>query len=291
MKLFCLIVFISIFSIVLADAPTPFTSIPCDVPGNIGLVYEAQVGAEKIRVPFALFLPKKYDVDKKRQWPMIFYLIGVGNQGTELVGPTGVFMHGPNGETSRIPALLENQPFILCVPQTNRGWDATMITAVTSLVKKLPESYRIDRDRISLTGLSMGGTGTWPALLEAPDLYAAAVPFCGRPWKEPDVIASKLLNCPVWNVVGGGDDPVFVNGAKIMHTALLNKGADTQLTIVPNVGHHVWMLYYNNPEFYHWVIRQVRPTKEMQTQADGFRKLQSKENVLIAFENNSSVMK
>ena len=285
MKIFCIILYLTIFSFVLAESPATFTSIPCDVPGNIGLVYEVQVGAEKIRVPFALFLPKKYDIDKKRQWPMIFYLIGVGNQGTALVGPTGVFEHGPNGETSRTPLLLENQPFILCVPQTNRGWDPTMIKAVTSLVKILPDSYRIDRDRISITGLSMGGTAAWPALLEAPEIYAAAVPICGRSWKEPDVVAAKLQNCPVWNIVGGADAPDFVNGAKTMHTALVNKGVDTQLMIVPNIGHWVWMLYYKNPEFYHWLIRQVRPTTEMQIQAVGFRKLQNKENALVAVIN------
>ena len=176
---------------------------------------------------------------------------------------------------------MNNLPFILCVPQTNRGWDPVMIKAITSLVKVLPDSYRVDRDRIIVTGLSMGGTGTWPALLEAPELYAAAVPICGRPWQAPDVIATKLLYCSVWNIVGGTDVPEFVDGAKIMHSALVTKGVDTQLIIVPNIGHWVWMIYYNNPEFYQWVIRQVRPTEAMRTKAKDFRKLQSKDNALV----------
>jgi predicted peptidase len=281
MKLLLVCICFTLFSFVLADAPTPFQSIPCDVPGNIGLVYEVQVGTEKIRVPFALFLPKNYEKDLARRWPMIFYLIGVGNQGTDLVGPTGVFEHGPNGEASRTPDMGQNLLFILCVPQTNRGWDATMIKAITQLVKILPESYRVDTDRVVVTGLSMGGTGTWPVLLEDPSIYAAAVPICGRPWKDPDEVAIKLLNCSVWNIVGGADDLAFVNGAKIMHGALQTRGVDTQLTMVSNIGHHVWMYYYKNPEFYHWVIRQVRPTKAMQTQAEVFRKVQNKENILI----------
>ena len=188
MKFFFLILCLTIFSVILADVPATFTSIPCDVPGNIGLVYEAQVGAEKIRVPFALFLPKKYDVDKKYKWP---------------------------------------------------------------------------------------------TLLEAPEIYAAAVPICGRPWKEPDVVATKLQNCSVWNIVVGADSPDFVDGAKTRHTALVNKGVDTQLMIVPNIGHWVWMLYYKKTEFYYWVIRPVRPNTEMQNQAEGFRKLQNKENALV----------
>lgn len=291
MKLLLFILYLAKFSFVLADSPAPFTSIPCNVPGNIGLVYEVQVGAEKIRVPFALFLPKNYEVDKSRHWPMIFYLIGVGNQGTDLVGPTGVFEHGPNGETSRTPGMLENLPFILCAPQTNRGWDTTMIKAVTALVKVLPVTYRIDLDRIIVTGLSMGGTGTWPVLIEAPDLYAAAVPICGRPWADPNAVALLMQNCSVWNIVGGADAPIFVDGAKTMHAALIAKGVDTQLTMVPNIGHHVWMLYYKNAEFYHWVIRQVRPSEEMHSQANAFRKMQSKENSLVGGDAAVSAIK
>lgn len=280
MKLFFITLFLSIFSILFADSGSHFQSIPCDVAGNIGLVYEVQVGNEKIRVPFALFLPKLYEKDKDRRWPMIFYLIGVGNQGTNLVGPTGVFEHGPNGEASRTPAMMNNLPFILCVPQTNRGWDQTMIKAVTELVRILPDEYRVDRDRITITGLSMGGTGTWPALLEGSELYAAAVPICGRPWKEPAAVAEKIPYCSVWNIVGGSDASDFVNGAKTMHAALAKNGVDSQLIIVPNIGHWVWMLYYKNPEFYHWVIRQFRPTAAMKAQAMGFSKLQNRDNIL-----------
>lgn len=244
----------------------------------LGFVYETKIGNDVVRLPFAIFLPKVYEVDKNRRFPMILFLHGAGEGGIDL---NGVFIHGPCGVAVRTPAMLANLPFIVISPQSTQGWSPLMLKTVASMLRILPNTYRIDRDRIMVTGLSMGGLGSWVVLAEAPDLYAAAVPICGRPWREPDVVTEKLQNCSIWNIVGGADSADFVNGSKIMHTALVKKGVYTQLMIVPNIGHWVWMLYYKNPEFYHWVIRQVRPTTEMQTQAENFRKLQNKENGLV----------
>ena len=155
-----------------------------------------------------------------------------------------------------------------------------MIKTIASLLRTLPDTYRIDRDRMMVTGLSMGGIGSWASLAEAPELFAGAAPICARVWSDPDALATALQNHIIWSIVGGADDPAFVNGAKTMFGALLNTGSDANITIIPGAGHGVWEQFYNNPEFYHWMARQIRPTKEMLVQATAFRKLQSEENAL-----------
>jgi hypothetical protein len=108
------------------------------------------------------------------------------------------------------------------------------------------------------------------------------VPFSGRAWKDPDDLAKRLRYSPIWTIGGLVDAPHFVDGAKKMHKALMNAGNDSQLTLIPNVGHFAWLLHYNNPEFFQWLLRQTRPKAEMISQAEIFRKLENDENALCA---------
>jgi hypothetical protein len=288
--LFFSVIFLLIQSFVLADPP-PFPEMACPMAGHKAFVYEVEIGKEKIKMPFAIFLPKDYETDKKRLWPMIVFLHGGGEAGTDL---GGVFVHGISAEASRNPPMLINFPFIICLPQSNvqhlpntpqdvyTGWDDYMSKAMVSLAKKLPDYYRIDKDRISLTGLSMGGNGTWTGLDTDSDLWSAAVPISGRAWKDPDGLAARLRYCSIWTIGGLADAPHFVEGAKKMHRALINAGDDSQLTLIPDVGHFAWMFHYNNPQFFQWLLRQTRPTIEARSQAEIFRKLENENNALCA---------
>jgi acetyl esterase/lipase len=287
--LFILVIKFS-FLIILADPPVPFAKINSPMPGHLAFVYEVQIGTEKVKMPFGLFLPNGYEEDKNRKWPMIVFLHGGGEIGTDL---NGVYVHGISREAFNNPKMLKTFPFIICLPQSNigqdaqypgyySGWDHIYCQAMISLSKALPNYYRIDTDRITLTGLSMGGNGTWAGLDAAPDLWAAAVPFSGRAWKDPDDLAKRLRYSPIWTIGGLVDAPHFVDGAKKMHKALMNAGNDSQLTLIPNVGHFAWLLHYNNPEFFQWLLRQTRPKAEMISQAEIFRKLENDENALCA---------
>lgn len=280
--------FISSISL-LADPPTPFPSIPSKRSDYKGYVYESQIGTEKVRLPFAIFLPKGYDADKNRKWPMIVFLHGGGEIGTDL---QGCFVHGFHTEFDKSPAMVNNFPFIVLHPQSNIGqdpnkpgvyigWEDKMAQAVVSLIKILPDHYRIDQDRISSTGLSMGGSGVWDVLNEDPNLWSAAVPICGRAFKAPETLAARLKYCPVWTIDGLADAPHFVGGARRMHKALSGAGCDSQLTLIPGVDHFAWLLHYNNPEFFQWLLRQTRPTAEMRGQAENLYKLKTKENTLF----------
>lgn len=280
--LFMLLILLNSFLMAKSDEPK-LTPMPLNQQGTLGFIYETKIGNDIVKMPFALFLPKSYDVDKTRRYPMILFLHGAGEGGVDL---NGVFIHGPCGVASRTPAMLQNLPFIVCSPQSTQGWSPLMIQTVTSLLRSLPEKYRIDRDRITVTGLSMGGLGSWAALADAPDIYGAAAPICARAWAEPKALANALQNRSIWSIVGGADDSAFVNGASIMYTALCSVGADASLTVIPGVGHGVWEQFYNNPIFYHWIARQARPTKEMETQANAFHKLQNNGNALVCKEIN-----
>ena len=282
-KAIMILVSLFMFSVLRADSPSPFISVPC--PGQLGFIYEVKIGAETIKLEFALFLPKGYEENKNRKWPMIFYMHGFPDD----INPINVIVsQGPSGRALTTPKMAENFPFIVCAPRALRArmWDDNIIKASTSLLKVLEANYRVDSDRVMVTGLSAGGTGTWAALLEAPELFAAAAPMCARPWPVPNAVAENAKNCSVWNIVGGADDPAFINGARLMHSSLLKIGDDTSLTIVPNIGHFVWEFYYGNPEFYHWLLRQVRPSIEMQSQAAAFRKLEDKTNALFSSAPN-----
>ena len=288
-----IILFYSLFLLMLsrlwADPPPPFVSIPCPQPSHKGFVYEVQIGTEKVKLPFAIYLPVGYEEDKNRHWPMVVFLHGGSEIGTDL---NGVFPHGVSHEMLANPKMAKNLPFIVCLPQTNvgkgnpntpdvyTGWDGNMILAVDALVKILPDYYRIDRDSMSITGLSMGGNGSWAGLNGDPDLWAAAVPFSGRALANPEAFAKKMKYCSIWIISGTLDTPAFVNGAKNMHKALVDAGCESQLRLIPNVGHWSWLEYYGNPEFYQWLLRQKRPTKEMQAQAEIFRNLENEENAL-----------
>lgn len=261
----------------IAEQPELFKKINSPQPSSLGFVYAVKIGTETVNLPFALFLPKCYDADKTRRFPVVLFLHGAGEGGADL---NGIFIHGPCGVASRNPAMIANLPFILISPQSTRGWDATMIKAVNALLAVLPDHYRMDRQSVTVTGLSMGGLGSWAALADAPLLYSAAVPMCARKWIDPESLAKALQSKSIWNIVGGADDSAFVNGTSQMNAALVEVGADTRMTVVPNVGHFVWELYYNNPEFYHWVIRQGRISDAMHKQAEPFRNLQNSENSL-----------
>lgn len=269
-------IFLLIMTLVKAE-DIKLAPLPLNQPGSLGFIFETKIGNDIVKMPFAIFLPKTYESEKNRRFPVILFLHGAGEGGTDLAG---VFIHGPCGVASRTPAMLQNLPFIVISPQSTQGWSPLMIKTVSSLLQSLPDKYRMDRDRILVTGLSMGGLGCWAALSDAPAIYAGASPICARSWNDPNGLAGALQSHSIWGIVGGADDGAFVNGAKIMYTALTSIGADANLTVIPNAGHGVWEQFYNNPLFYHWMVRQVRPSSEMLKQAEAFRKLQNEENSL-----------
>lgn len=191
---------------------------------------------------YLLYLPADYHTNKK-VYPLLLFLHGSGERGTDL---NLVKTHGP-------PKLIEQGmefPFIIVSPQCpeNMFWNPVILSA---LIDDLEANYRIDKNRIYLTGLSMGGDGTWTLAMFQPDRFAAIAPVCG--WSSP-LEAYKIAGIPVWAFHGARDLVVPAKGSEDMIVELQKLGAQAKLTIYPDAGHDSWTETYLNDELYKWFM-------------------------------------
>jgi predicted peptidase len=196
-----------------------------------------------------LYLPSDYDTKQSERWPLVLFLHGSGERGDDL---EKVKIHGP----TKLVAAGKEFPFVLCSPQcpADTRWNADELA---KLVDELTKTYRIDRERLYVTGLSMGGAGTWSLVAANPEKFAAAMPLCGR----GDLAnAEKLAKTPTWVLVGDKDRAETVENCKEMATALKKAGGEAKLTVYPDVPHDCWTMTYNNPEVYDWLLSHRRAT-------------------------------
>ena len=198
---------------------------------------------------YLLSKPEAYDADQKRKWPLIVFLHGSGERGDNL---EMVKKHGPPkliDAGQKIEAIVVS----LQCPQ-GQIWNPHAVKAVTDhLIKTL----RVDADRVYLTGLSMGGFGTWETALEYPETYAAIVPICGGAGVR-FVMADRIKHLPVWIFHGAKDSVVEPSHSQKIYDALKKVGGDVKLTLYPNAGHDSWTAAYNDPELWKWIFAQKR---------------------------------
>jgi len=200
----------------------------------------------KVKIKYLLYLPTAYESDKKL-WPLILFLHGAGESGDDLAK---VKTHGP-------PKLIESKkrdfPCIVVSPQSSgRGWNVDTLTA---LLDDLAANYRVDKDRVYLTGLSMGGYGTWSLAAAHPQRFAAIVPICGG---GNPADAARLKNLPIWVFHGAKDATVPPERSESMVKALKAAGGNVKFTVYPDAGHDSWTAAYNDPELYRWLFAQKR---------------------------------
>ncbi|WP_146403272.1 prolyl oligopeptidase family serine peptidase [Planctomycetes bacterium CA13] len=205
---------------------------------------------------YLLFLPKDYDPERAEGWPMILFLHGAGERGNDL---SRVKVHGPpkQAETDR------DFPFVLVSPQCPEGktWD---VSELNGLLDQAITEHNIDTNRIYLTGLSMGGYGTWSLGIANPERFAAIVPICGGGERLSILLADEakkviLMKLPVWAFHGGKDPVVPMEETERMIDALERMGTkNAKLTIHPDAGHDSWTQTYEDPEFYPWLLKQTR---------------------------------
>ncbi|MFA5262628.1 MAG: PHB depolymerase family esterase [Opitutaceae bacterium] len=197
---------------------------------------------------YLCYLPPSYQSDTSTQWPLMVFLHGSGETGTNL---DLVAIHGP-------PMLIEqgrDYPCIVVSPQsTSYGWSSA---ALDSFIKDLAQKYRVDPNRIYVTGLSMGGYGTWNLATYDPSLCAAIAPICGG--GNPS-LAYLLKDMPVWAFHGALDPTVSVSQSQAMIDAIRQAGGDPLFTIYPDGGHNVWTVTYADEQLYTWMFAQSRAT-------------------------------
>jgi predicted peptidase len=129
------------------------------------------------------------------------------------------------------------------------------LTAVLRLLASLQAEFPVDGHRLLVTGLSMGGYGTWDLLLRNPTLFAAALPLCGG--GDPSQ-ATIIRDLPVWAFHGDGDPAVPVRGSREMIEALREAGGQPRYTELPGAGHDIWTVAYRDVEVMRWLLAQRR---------------------------------
>jgi predicted peptidase len=198
-----------------------------------------------IELGYLIYLPKDYD--QQEQWPLLLFLHGAGERGDNL---DMVKVHGP----PKLVAAGQDMPFIVVSPQcpAGRWWEPVELTA---LLDEVSAKHKVDPDRIYVTGLSMGGFGTWQLASHIPDRLAAIAPICGG--GEP-LQTRGYSHLPVWAFHGAKDEVVPLSRSEVMIEALKGNGADPKFTVYPEAGHDSWTETYDNPELYEWFLSHER---------------------------------
>jgi predicted peptidase len=195
---------------------------------------------------YLLYLPPEYESSGQR-WPLLLFLHGSGERGDD---PRAVQIYG----ILKRLAEGEDLPFIVVAPQcpAEQRWSAS---SLASLLDEVERHWQVDCDRISVTGLSMGGAGAWALAMLQPDRFAALAPVCGR--GEPKSVAA-IAHLPVWAFHGALDDVVPLQRSEEMVEALRRAGGTVRFTVYPDAGHDSWTQAYAEPELYPWFQAQRR---------------------------------
>lgn len=251
------------------------------VPARAG--FEAQMfeDGQGGKWPYRLLSPKDYDAKKK--YPLVLFLHGAGESGSDnglqLKNVVRAFEH---------PSNMDKFPCFVVAPQNpqNMKWadvnwgdpshtmakDPTpSLAAALKICDAVIKEHSIDRGRIYCVGLSMGGYGTWDALMRRPDFFAAAVPICGG---ADDTKAGLIKHIPVWVFHGAMDPTVPVIRSRNIVQALKDAGANPEpkYTEFPGVNHKSWGPAFATPGLFDWLFAQkrevVKPPSDVPESAD-----------------------
>lgn len=224
---------------------------------------------EKGTLPYRLMKPAGYDPSGKERYPLVVWLHPLFGRGTDNTKQlrSGV-------EEFMRDAVRQKHPCFLVVPQCppDQMWvkispveaknnlplapkPTEPTRLVLDLIDSLVHEHRIDKDRIHVTGWSMGGYGTWDLISRRPDLFAAAMPLSGG--GDP-AKAEKLAKLPLWVFHGALDPLAPVARSRDMIAAIKKAGGEPKYTEYPGVGHDTWTPTYRNSEVMDWLFGQRR---------------------------------
>ena len=198
---------------------------------------------KNIKFDYLLYTPENWDKSKK--FPLLVFLHGAGERGDDIAfaGRYGPFKYAAEGK---------NYPFVMVAPQckSNKYW-GNYLESLDLFLDDIIEKYNIDEKRIYLTGLSMGGTGTWHWLMASPERFAAAAPVCGTGicW-----YACRIAHKPIWVTHGTADTVVPYDESVRMIEFLKKSGGEPILTTLEGVGHNAWDYAYTD-ELTDWFLK------------------------------------
>ena len=200
---------------------------------------------------YLLTLPKEYK-ETGEPSPMIVFLHGGGERGEnyELLKRHGPPMMVKNGE---------DFPFVVLSPQCPRGHRWThLLIQVKELIDNLVAEHNIDKNRIYLTGMSLGGYGTWNLAMTYPSFFAAIAPMaCNGGMKDE---ASRIIDMPIWAFQGEKDG--FELQQEMIDKVKRDSKTDVRYTMYPETDHEgTWVKAYKTPELYEWFLSHKRKAR------------------------------
>jgi predicted peptidase len=197
----------------------------------------------QIQMDYLLYLPDDYE--SKESWPLMLFLHGAGERGNDL---ELVKKHGP----PKLAAAGKSFPFIIVSPQCPQdlSWEPVELS---TLLDSIAEKYKVDENRVYVTGLSMGGFGTWRLAAYSPERFAAIAPICGG--GEP-FWAKSYRNLPTWVFHGALDSVVPLHRSEEMVAAMKKANVPPKFTVYPDANHDSWTQTYDNPLLYEWMLSQ-----------------------------------
>ena len=219
---------------------------------------------------YEVYVPAGYS--SQPSWPAILFLHGAGERGDDGLLQTNV------GLGAAIRQNASRYPAIVVFPQVPRDsqWVGTPADMAVAALQQTLREFHVDPRRVYLTGLSMGGHGTWYVAYRHPELFAAIVPICGWVRDFPQFrgsmpvvpgdsaqvltnLAQRLGKVPIWIFHGEVDQVVNVGGSREPAAALKAAGADVRYSELLGLNHNSWDAAYGSDEFVRWLFAQQRP--------------------------------
>jgi predicted peptidase len=215
--------------------------------------------------PYKVYVPDGYNPDSR--WPVILFLHGAGERGTDGVLQTRI------GLGRAIREFPSRYPAIVVFPQAplDTTWVGEQGRVAMAALEKTLHEFSTDRDRVYLTGLSMGGQGAWSVAYAHGDQFAAAIVVCGfigigsgafasflpaGVADPPAALATRIRRLPVWVYHGDADRTVPVDESRTIVASLKAAGADVQYTELPGVAHNSWDTAFGSPDVAAWLFKQ-----------------------------------
>lgn len=218
--------------------------------------FEAQTFKGKKELPYLLYSPAKIKAGTKV--PLVVFLHGIGARGDDNQKQLAYTRFLDHINKS---GFFKKNPCYILAPQCpdKSYWSRSTMETLLALIDKEVDAKQVDANRIYMTGLSMGGFGTWEALKQRPAMFAAALPICGG---GKPAAAKTFANVPIWVFHGDQDKTVKPEKSREMVAALKKAGGQPKFTELKGVGHGSWSAAYTSPEVWQWMFQQKRGTKK-----------------------------
>lgn len=220
-----------------------------DKPLETGFLNRTYAG-DNVTMPYVVYVPRDYTPTNR--YPIILFLHGAGERGSDGLRQTQV------GIGSAIRSYPERFPCIVVMPQcpADKWWNGEVLEAAYRCLQQTMKEFSCDHRRVYLTGLSMGGFGSWELAARYPHTFAAVVPICGR---GNPADAEKLKNVPIWVFHGDADNVVPPSFSREMVEALKKAGSTmVKYTELPGIGHNSWDPAYSSAQVIQWLLEQKK---------------------------------